>query len=84
MRRPRLRIAILECDEPAGSTKERYGTYGGVFQELLEQGATYLAQTTGGSKAELQISKFDVVNTDIYPDLEDVDAILLTGSSMSC
>ena len=84
MIRPRLRIAILECDEPIGKTKERYGGYGGLFQELLEHGATHLAERTGGKKAELDISKFDVVNKDVYPNLEDVDAILLTGSSKSC
>jgi hypothetical protein len=83
MLRPRLRIAILECDEPIGKTKERYGGYGGLFQELLEHGAIHLAEQTGGRKAELDFSKFDVVNKDRYPNLEDVDAILLTGSSMS-
>lgn len=82
MLRPRLRIAVLECDEPVGKTKERYGGYGGLFKELLERGATHLAEQTGEKRADLEISKFDVVHKDEYPNLEDVDAILLTGSSM--
>jgi hypothetical protein len=82
MIRPRLRIAVLECDQPIGKTKERYGGYGGLFKDLLDRGATHLAEQTGERRAELEISKFDIVNKDIYPQLDDVDAILLTGSSM--
>ena len=82
MLRPRLRIAILECDEPVGKTKEKYGGYGNLFKELLENGAIHLANTDSGKRVELEISKFDVVNSDAYPILEDVDAVLLTGSSM--
>ena len=83
MLKPRLRIAVLECDDPVGRTKEKYGGYGGLFKELLENGATQLAHKTAGKKAGLEVAKFDVVNTDNYPNLEDVDAILLTGSSTS-
>ena len=82
MIRPRLRIAVLECDEPVGKTKERYGSYGGLFEDLLDRGATHLAEQTGERRAELEIAKFDIVNKDVYPQLDDVDAILLTGSSM--
>jgi hypothetical protein len=75
---PPLRIAVLECDEPIGRTKEKYGGYGNLFKELLETGAGKLPE-----KPELDITKFDVVNTEHYPDLENVDAILLTGSRRS-
>lgn len=81
--KPPLRIAILECDEPVGKTKEKYGGYGNLFTELLENGAKELAKNDHGKAPELHISKFDVVNKDYYPRLEDVDAILLTGSSTS-
>lgn len=73
--RPPLRIAVLECDEPIGRTKEKYGGYGNLFKELLENGAEQLSE-----KPELDVTKFDVVNTEHYPKLEDVDAILLSGS----
>ncbi|KAK3681491.1 hypothetical protein LTR37_020905 [Vermiconidia calcicola] len=80
---PRLRIAILECDEPVGKTKEKYGTYGGLFTELLQNGATKLADSNHGKKPELDISSWDIVNKDQYPKLEDIDAVLLTGSKFN-
>lgn len=79
-----LRIAVLECDEPIGKTKEKYGGYGNLFKELLENGVKRYPDLYNEKAPELEVSKFDVVNTDNYPRLEDVDAILLTGSSMSC
>jgi hypothetical protein len=81
---PRLRIAILECDEPVGKTKEKYGTYGGLFTELLQNGAVKLANEDHGRRPELEISSFDIVNKNVYPELDDIDAVLLTGSSMCC
>ena len=83
MIRPRLRIAILECDEPVGKTKERYGGYGNLFQELLENSAEHIARTSSDKRPVLEMTNFDVVNKMQYPRLEDVDAVLLTGSSMS-
>ncbi|USW57369.1 Putative glutamine amidotransferase domain containing protein ChyE [Septoria linicola] len=80
MTRPPLRIAILECDEPIGHTKEKYGSYGNLFKELLENGAKQLAEEKTGEEPELDITKFDVVNHEVYPELERVDAVLLTGS----
>ena len=78
-----LRIAILECDEPIGRTKEKYGGYGNLFIELLHSGADKVAEKDGVERPELEITKFEVVKTEHYPSLEDVDAVLLTGSSMS-
>ena len=82
MRQP-IRIAVLECDTPIGKTKEKYGGYGNLFKELLENGAKKYAEANSGKVPELDISKFDVVNTEHYPSLDDVDAVLLTGSSTS-
>lgn len=73
-----LRIAVLECDTPIGRTFEKYGSYGNLFKELLQTGAGKLSE-----KPQLDITKFDVVNTEHYPRLEDVDAILLSGSRES-
>lgn len=81
--KPPLRIAVLECDEPAGRTKDKYGGYGNVFKELLNAGADRIAEKDVVKRPELDISKFDVVNLETYPDLEKVDAVLLTGSSTS-
>lgn len=82
MKQP-LRIAVLECDEPIGRTKEKYGGYGNVFKALLDAGANDIVERDGVNRPELDITKYDVVNTEMYPKLEDIDAILLTGSSTS-
>ncbi|MCJ1283219.1 hypothetical protein MMC26_002547 [Xylographa opegraphella] len=71
-----LRIAILECDTPLTNTRSRYGGYGGVFAALLNAGARSLDL----DKSELHISTWDVVERQEYPSLDDVDAVLITGS----
>lgn len=76
----RLRIAVLECDTPLEQTRKRYGGYGGVFKALLTAGAEALRAETQSPVPELDISAYDVVNEEHYPALEDIDAVLLTGS----
>ena len=72
----------MECDEPVGKTKEKYGSYGNLFKELLENGASQLARTTSSKKTVLEVTNYDVVNnTEWYPSLDDIDCVLLTGSS---
>lgn len=79
--KPPLRIAVLECDTPQPKTRNKYGGYGGVFKSLLEASADALGQPDViSSKKGMEISKFDVVNGETYPNLEDIDAVLLTGS----
>lgn len=77
-----LRIAVLECDEPVGQTKQKYHNFGNIFKQLLEAGAEKLGNTTSYEKPALEISRYDVVSGTAYPDLDSVDAVLLTGSSM--
>lgn len=80
--RPPLRIAILECDTPLTQTREKYGGYGGVFKALLSTAADALEQPDLiSSEKGLELSTFDVVNKQEYPDLDKIDAVLLTGSS---
>jgi hypothetical protein len=82
--RPSLRIAILECDTPLEGTRTKYGGYGGVFKALLSKAADALQQPDViSSEKGLEISTFDVVNAQEYPDLDNIDAVLLTGSSRS-
>lgn len=74
-----IRIAILECDTPLAQTKTKYGGYGGVFTALLHSAADALHLP----RDNLNITKWDVVNgVGEYPELDDIDAILITGSSM--
>ena len=74
----KLRIAIIECDNPAFSSINRRGNYGGIFSALLKAAAPQ----AGLKEEQLQFSVHNVVeNTTDYPKLEDVDGVLLTGSS---
>ncbi|OKP12026.1 hypothetical protein PENSUB_2384 [Penicillium subrubescens] len=79
--RPPLRIAILECDTPLPDADSRYNGYGGVFTALLKSSAKTLNQSDRfDSEIDLQISRWDIMNGIEYPKLEDVDAVLLSGS----
>lgn len=75
-----LRIAVLECDTPIGATKEKYGGYGNLFKELLHNGVSEVREKDGVEVPELDVRKYDVVNEELYPELGDVDAVLLSGS----
>lgn len=78
--KPPIRIAMLECDTPMPNTQARYGGYGGVFTALLQAGAQDLGRPDPHSG--LQISRYQVeLHPEHYPDLKDIDAILITGSS---
>lgn len=75
-----LRIAILECDTPPAAVVEKYGRYDRIFTTLLETAAEELGLYP---KQDLELSAFDVVTAQEYPDLEKVDAVLISGSSES-
>lgn len=77
--RSHLRLAILECDTPLPHTRAKYGSYSGVFTSLLHAGAEAL----GLPRDDIRITRWDVVKTGEYPDLADVDAVLITGSKFS-
>lgn len=77
-----LRIAVLECDTPAPTTDTKYGGYRGVFASLLKESARALNQPERlNPETDLQISGWDIVNGTEYPSLENIDAVLMTGSS---
>jgi hypothetical protein len=82
-----LRIAVLECDTPLPNTRATYHGYGGVFESLLHRGATSLPSPHTLEPSDLLITKYHVEETSeyplhsiVYPSLDSVDAILLTGS----
>ncbi|KAJ5558626.1 hypothetical protein N7535_008843 [Penicillium sp. DV-2018c] len=76
-----LRIAVLECDTPVDGVNRRYNGYGGVFKVLLKAGAISLNQPERlDPETGLEVTAWDIVNDDKYPKLEDIDAVLLTGS----
>lgn len=79
---PPLRIAVLECDTPPDVTNAKYGGYRGLFASLLKESARALGQPERLSPdTDLEITGWDIVSGKEYPRLEDVDAVLLTGSS---
>ncbi|GAB0138093.1 hypothetical protein EsDP_00006338 [Epichloe bromicola] len=75
-----LRLAILECDTPQPQTSAKFGSYAGVFTALLSAAARTFTPPPDLSSL-LTISAHDIVNDPAsYPSLDDVDALLLTGS----
>ena len=82
-----LRIAILECDIPIGNTREEYGGYGNLFKELLLKGKDEVREGKDGKEGvdlpELDVTKFNVVDDELYPRLEEVDVVLVSGSRES-
>ena len=79
--RPPLRIAVLECDSPPPNADAKYGGYGGIFKRLLNSGAEALREPDS-DVVDLLISKHNVqMSPDSYPNIDDIDAILISGSS---
>ncbi|KAL7947721.1 class I glutamine amidotransferase-like protein [Trichoderma barbatum] len=72
-----LRLAILECETPLPKAKAARGSFGDIFQDLFTLGLRNLGDEA--ANVQLQMSKWDVIAGN-YPRIEDVDAIVLTGS----
>lgn len=66
------------------SIEAKYGGYGQIFLNLLRAGADAANEPSLVSSTQsLNMSQFDIVNDgENYPRVEDIDAVLLTGSSM--
>lgn len=75
----KLRVAVLECAEPADAIQEHEGSYGDMFGRLLQTGLDELLRGKG-ENIELFVSKWPIVERQEYPNPEEVDAILLSGS----
>ncbi|PHH59619.1 hypothetical protein CDD81_2804 [Ophiocordyceps australis] len=75
-----IRLAVLECDTPQPQTRAIYNNYTGVFTALLGAAAQSLDPPLDPAAA-LRVSAYDVVNElHTYPNLDDIDAVLVTGS----
>ncbi|KAK3389235.1 class I glutamine amidotransferase-like protein [Podospora didyma] len=75
-----FRLAILEADTPLPGIDARYGGgYRGVFTHLFTR-----AVAPAPLESLLSITGHDVVNDpSSYPSLDDIDAVLITGSKHS-
>ncbi|KAL8659225.1 MAG: hypothetical protein Q9226_000563, partial [Calogaya cf. arnoldii] len=73
-----LRIAILGCDNNIPAALEKYKSYAHICSSLLEAGA----EAAGLKKDDdLEISLWQVVDqVGQFPDLENVDGVMLSGS----
>jgi hypothetical protein len=77
-----IRLAILEADTPLPNTKAKFQGYGGVFELLLRSGAKALERPDFDATTGLEISRWQIeLEPEKYPNPEDIDAILITGSS---
>ncbi|KAK4096535.1 class I glutamine amidotransferase-like protein [Parathielavia hyrcaniae] len=72
-----LRLAILEADTPVSASNARYHGYFGLFRHLFAR-----AVSPQPVESVLALTGHDVVHnpSSEYPSLDDVDAILITGS----
>ncbi|KAK4169680.1 putative glutamine amidotransferase [Cladorrhinum sp. PSN259] len=72
-----IRLAILEADTPVPKANEKYSGYFGVFSHLFTR-----ALAPEPLSSALTLTGHDIVqNPDSsYPDLDSIDAILITGS----
>lgn len=85
-----LRLAILEADTPLPNTNAKYHGYGGVFTDLFRR-----AVAPDPLEAQLAIRVHHVVSDSPddssdadaidsrYPSLDDIDAVLISGSKHS-
>ncbi|KAI1749990.1 putative class I glutamine amidotransferase [Xylaria castorea] len=75
-----IRLAILEADTPAPGIKAKYQSYGGVFTHMFKRACAALPHPAP-LESQLSLSFHNIVNDPTaYPDLETVDAVLITGS----
>ena len=74
-----LRLAILECDVPIQPVLDARGTYGDIFEKIL--GEAINEHNKRQDRLEIKLSKWDVVNGGKYPTMNEIDGLLLSGSS---
>lgn len=73
-----FRIANLNCDTPVPNVRPKYETYGSMFHPLLVAAARRTAPSV-----TIESTDFDVVMGNYPENLDDFDALLLTGSASS-
>jgi GMP synthase-like glutamine amidotransferase len=79
-----IRIAMLNADEPVPEVYvNRAPTYGQMFHNLLISASSRLESNSSTSKSVLKIesTEYDVRKLEYPPDLNVVDAVLITGSA---
>jgi len=93
-----LRIAVLEADIPIDNVRTKYGSYGAVFTSLLHKAADALnlprdclditgwdvvnSENAPEGEVEDMGGECNWKRRKGYPKLQEVDAVLITGSRM--
>ncbi|KAG2127981.1 class I glutamine amidotransferase-like protein [Suillus clintonianus] len=79
--RAHRRIALLLCDIPADPVRELHGDYTRIFGTLLQESLKPINETRSpGSQTTFTLEPFDV-RAQVYPEDDEYDAMLLTGSA---
>lgn len=75
----KLRLALLICDRPIPNVIEREGDYHDVYGNYLRRSLD-VYQKESGNRIDFQLDGYDVRFKDEYPNLDDYDGIVITGS----
>jgi len=78
----KLRLALLICDRPIPNVIEREGDYYDIYGNYLRRSLD-VYQKESGNRKDFQLDGYDVRFKDEYPNLDDYDGIVITGSSAS-
>ncbi len=79
------RLHVLECDTPIDPVLNARGTYGSIIGNLFERGLEQYKSDGGANAAdlELKVTKSNMVDLGELPKPDEVDALVLSVSSMS-
>lgn len=71
-----LRVALLVCDTPVQPVVDEFGGYPEIYQRWLD--------ASKPDETAFHMKPFDIVNDiDNYPDPDNYEGIILTGSGTS-
>lgn len=77
----RLRITVLKCDTPAQAVVDEQGDYGVIYESFLRRSLAAYVEAGGREDVDAQITNSDMVAMGDLPPLDQVDCLVLTGSS---
>ncbi|KAF4125826.1 Glutamine amidotransferase class-I, partial [Geosmithia morbida] len=75
-----FRFAVLECDTPLPAVLEKEGDYGTIFEAFIRRGLESYIANGGEKKVDLEVIKSNMVDMGELPELDKIDALILTGS----
>ena len=75
----KLRLALLICDKPIPNVLEHEGDYNVVYGSYLRRSLD-VYQKESNRKIDFQLDGYEVRFKEEYPNLDDYDGIVITGS----